>query len=145
MLIAGLLHDVVEDTYAFGSRKDAAARIQRRYNKRVAAFVLALTKESCAEEAEKPERDRRYFESIIAEGPKTMIIKLADRLDNLRSLDACSTEKKAHYVEETKRYILPMAMEAARQVTEEIADRIMKARNEMAIICETTKMEVDIE
>lgn len=139
MLIAGLLHDLVEDTFTFGNREEAAERIQRRYNKRVAAFVLALTKEPCRDKAQKRERDRRYFECIIAEGPKTMIIKLADRLDNLRDLCKCSAAKKAHCVEETEEYILPMAEEAIKQVPQETAKRIIRVREEIIEICERTR------
>lgn len=139
MLIAGLLHDTVEDTYLFGNVEEAAARIQRRYNKRVSAFVLALTKEPSLREGDKPDRDRRYFERVIQEGPKTTILKLADRLDNLRDLSRCSARKKPHYLEETEQYILPMALEAASKVSQEMAERIKKARQEMIDICEQTR------
>ncbi|MFY9457792.1 MAG: HD domain-containing protein [Candidatus Spechtbacterales bacterium] len=139
MIIAALLHDLVEDTFTFGAIEEAASRIQRRYNKRVATFVLALTKEPCDREEDKPERDRRYFERIANEGPKTMILKLADRLDNLRDLRRCSVEKKQHYVEETECYILPLTLEAVRQVTAEMAARITKVNIEMIKICERTR------
>lgn len=78
MIITALLHDLVEDTFCFGNRDEAFERIQLTYKKRVAIFVLALTKRHCDEEQEKLMRDQNYFETITREGPKTMILKLAD-------------------------------------------------------------------
>ena len=142
MLIAALLHDIVEDTFAFGSRDKAFKRIQRRYGKRVATFVLALSKEPCERPEEKIERDHRYFEAITQEGPKTTILKLADRLDNLRDMHHCTTAKKRHYVEETRSHILPMALDVTYQVKGKMRLNILTIYGRMVSICQKIEDEI---
>ena len=142
MLIAALLHDIVEDTFAFGSRDKAFKRIQRRYGKRVATFVLALSKEPCKRPEEKIERDHRYFEAITQEGPKTTILKLADRLDNLRDMHHCTTAKKRHYVEETRSHILPMALDVTYQVKGKMRLNILTIYGRMVSICQKIEDEI---
>lgn len=142
MIISALLHDIVEDTYSFGARDEAYAKIQRRYNKRVATFVLALSKEPCQDPEEKIARDHRYFEGITSEGPKTMILKLADRLDNLRDLDQCTVEKKRHYAQETRAHILPMAMVVADQVRGKVRLNVLRVYGKMVSICQKIEAEI---
>jgi len=144
MIISALLHDIVEDTYTFGARDEAYSNLQGVYRKRVATFVMALSKESCGLE-EKLERDRRYFEGIVEEGPKTMLLKLSDRLDNLRDLHACSIAKKKHYVEETEESILPLAKYARRQFSGNIKGNVTRLHTEMVAICAKTKIEIGIQ
>jgi len=142
MIIAALLHDIVEDTFAFGSRDKAFKKIQRRYGKRVATFVLALSKEPCKRPEEKIERDHRYFEAITQEGPKTTILKLADRLDNLRDLHYCTTAKKRHYLEETRPHILPMALDVAYQMEGKMRLNILAIYGRMISICQKIEDEI---
>lgn len=140
MVISALLHDVVEDTYRFGTRDAAFLRLERRYNKRVATFVIALTKIPCEPE-EKSERDQRYFKNILHEGPKTTILKLADRLHNLRTLSDCIEEKQRDYAEETEQYVFPLIEELLHNplLTPFIRNRVRKAYKEMAQICADTR------
>jgi (p)ppGpp synthase/HD superfamily hydrolase len=135
MVISALLHDVVEDTFMFGSITEAPDRIQRRYGKRVATFVLALTKEPCDNPLVKADRDHCYFDNIMYEGPKTIIIKSADRLDNLRSIAPCSDSHKHHYMNETRDHVMPMVRQAANVLPSGIRLCVMDAHNEMAAIC----------
>jgi len=141
MIISALLHDIVEDTYIFGARDEAYSNLQGEFRRRVATFVMALSKEPCGLE-EKLERDRRYFEGIVEEGPKTMLLKLSDRLDNLRDLHGCSVAKKQHYVEETEEKILPLALYARTQFSGDIKRNVTRVQKEMVAICERTKLEI---
>lgn len=142
MIISALLHDTVEDTFSFGSKDEAYNRIQGRYRKRVATFVIALSKDPCQNPEEKPERDNRYFGDIEQEGPKTMTLKLADRLDNLRDLSQCTKKKKMHYVEETRDRILPMVLLVIPQFSGKVRRNLRRVYKEMVTICEKIDSEV---
>ncbi len=142
MIIAAFLHDIVEDTFVFGRRDKAFKGIQRRYGKRVATFVLALSKEPCDQPEKKIERDHRYFEAITQEGPKTTILKLADRLDNLRDMHHCTIAKKRHYLEETRSHILPMALDAAYQTEGKMRLNILTIYGRMVSICQKIEDEI---
>lgn len=142
MVISALLHDTVEDTPDFGNKDEAYEILQRKYNKRVANFVIALSKEPCSDSKKKDERDMRYFEAIKSEGPMTMVLKLADRPDNLRSLKQYTSERKRRYIVETRTYILPMAKFVIEQFSGKIRTNLRRAHREMVAICEEVEEKI---
>ena len=111
-----LLHDVGEDTAMFGSIKDsyqqfvrsATFRLTRAFNTDVASGVIHLTK---------PEVDNLYFKNkadvmnfYIAElvkYPTDFLLKMIDRLHNLRSLVKSDLKKINKQVKETREVLLP--------------------------------------
>lgn len=90
-LIAGLIHDTVEDTDI------TLEQIQSEFGTEVAELVSGVTKlkASTDQETLKKVLDKTYI------NPGVAIIKLADRLHNMRTLDAMSPDKRIKKAKET--------------------------------------------
>ncbi len=117
-IAAGLLHDVVEDT---GVSLDELAEA---FNEDVAALVDGVTK---LEQMEKEQVDDRFTyggksrsadreaESLrkifiaMAQDIRVVIIKLADRLHNMRTLDPFDEERRRAFARETQEIFAPLA------------------------------------
>ena len=107
-IIAGLLHDVVEDTDV------KIEEIEKMWGGDVAKLVDALTKiqrlklsriESVDFEAE----DHRKIFIGMAKDIRVIIIKLADRLHNMRTLGALSRDRQIALSKETNDVFVPIA------------------------------------
>lgn len=114
LLCAALLHDVIEDSNI------PIQEIQHACGTQVMQAVALLTKP--LPEESKEQRDAAYYERL-AEGPTlAQLVKCADRLDNLRSMQALGDEARLlRYIEETRRYILPIAAQADPYLYESLA------------------------
>ena len=114
MIIAALLHDIKEDTFMLEWRD-----IEIIFGTRVREMVDVLTKEV---HLKKPERDKRYKKRLKEADRQTKLIKLADRLDNLRDLGNCGDEKKRRYIRETLRDYAPLAEELSEYIHKELIE-----------------------
>lgn len=103
IIIAALLHDIVEDVPAW-----TIERVRLKYGDRVAMLVEYLTKPH-REYPNKIERERVYHTRFEAAPREFFFIKLADRLHNMLTLYSCPEEKRRRKIEETRRYYLPHA------------------------------------
>jgi GTP pyrophosphokinase len=109
---AALLHDVQEDC---GVPND---EIKRRFGAEVAKLVDGATKleripwlapgEHPGDRTIQAENLRKMF-LAMAEDPRVVIIKLADRLHNMRTLDAKPPEKRLRTAQETMEIYAPLA------------------------------------
>jgi guanosine-3',5'-bis(diphosphate) 3'-pyrophosphohydrolase len=106
ILAAALLHDVVEDT---GSRLDD---IRREFGGDVAALVDGVTKieglQFSSTEAEQVENFRKMLLSM-AQDVRVILIKLADRLHNMRTIESLPVDRQRAIAEETREIYAPLA------------------------------------
>lgn len=96
-IMAALLHDIEEDSFILEEQD-----IVRNFGEKVLEIVKILTREE-------PEERKAYIRKIRKAEKTARIIKLSDRLDNLRELTWCTYEKQQRIVQETMLYFLPLA------------------------------------
>lgn len=104
LIIASLLHDIVEDVPSW-----TVERVNAEFGPRVAMLVEYLTKPSKTSIFFKEERERIYHERFRAAPRDFFLVKLPDRLHNLTTLWACPEEKILRKISETKMHYLPYA------------------------------------
>lgn len=107
-ITAGLLHDVVEDTDV------TVEEIKQRWGEQVAKLVDSLTKIqrlklSRMQGADFEAEDHRKIFIGMAKDIRVIIIKLADRLHNMRTLAALSPERQIAISKETMDVFVPIA------------------------------------
>lgn len=110
-VIAGVLHDTVEDT------KLTLEDIRKEFGESVAFLVNGVTKLSTARDGMReidtylPETRSNFLRLLIALGDdiRVLIVKLADRLHNLRTLSALPPDKQKKIAKETLEIFAPLA------------------------------------
>jgi GTP pyrophosphokinase len=105
-IAASLLHDVVEDTTV------SIEEIERRFGREIAGLVDALTKLTKipyqSKEDVQVENLRKMF-LAMAKDIRVIIIKLADRLHNMRTLQSLPAAKQKTIAQETLEIYAPLA------------------------------------
>ena len=103
-IIAAFLHDVVEDTpYTIED-------IKERFGENVAFLVGVVTKEKKDKYVQSKQVDN--FRQILAsmqDDVRALLIKLADRLHNMRTLDSMRADKQMKIAGETDYFYAPLA------------------------------------
>jgi len=105
-LMAALLHDVMEDT------KVSKAEISRRFGKPVAELVDGLSKLDKIEFQSQQDAQAENFRKMLlamARDVRIILIKLADRLHNMRTLGAVPPAKRRRIARETREIYAPIA------------------------------------
>lgn len=108
-IAAGLLHDTMEDSGVVGEE------LERRFGPAVRRIVEGETKVSKLykfanlEGEEKRAEDLRQMFIAMAEDVRIIIVKLADRLHNLRTLEHMPPEKQKRIAQETLEIYAPLA------------------------------------
>ncbi|NYI05018.1 RelA/SpoT family protein [Allostreptomyces psammosilenae] len=103
-LMAGLLHDTVEDTdYGLES-------LRRDFGDTVAMLVDGVTKLDKVKFGEAAQAETvRKMVVAMAKDPRVLVIKLADRLHNMRTMRYLKREKQEHKARETLEIYAPLA------------------------------------
>lgn len=114
-IISALLHDVLEDTPI------NAEQIEKMFGKPVLVLVEGVTKlsfpplQQTSEHRQAAEQRARFAETMrkmlmaMADDFRVMVIKLADRLHNMQTLDAMDEEKQTRIAQETLDIYAPLA------------------------------------
>jgi GTP diphosphokinase / guanosine-3',5'-bis(diphosphate) 3'-diphosphatase len=106
-IATGLLHDTIEDTHA------TYETIKNEFGQEVADLVDGVTKISVFENQAKPNSKAENFRKLILATSKdirVLLVKIADRLHNMRTINAISKkEKKERIAKETMEIYAPLA------------------------------------
>ena len=121
-IVAALLHDVIEDTDV------TRAEIDQMFGKEIGALVEGLTKikklDLVTKKAEQAENFRKLLVAISSD-IRVLLIKLADRLHNMRTLEHMRPESRQRVSEETLEIYAPLAgrmgMQTMREELEALA------------------------
>ena len=131
-LITALLHDTIEDT------KASFAEVEARFGREIAELVDGVTKltnlQLSSTETKQAENFRKLFMATTRD-LRVILVKLADRLHNMRTIKAMRPEKQAQKARETMDIYAPLAgrmgMQWMREELEDLAFRVLnpEARN----------------
>ncbi|MDR2008442.1 MAG: RelA/SpoT family protein [Alphaproteobacteria bacterium] len=147
MIVASLLHDVIEDTDI------AVAALTEQFGEDITAIVVGLTKLAkysfTSMEEEKVENLRKFILSFI-EDIRVLIIKIFDRLDNIRTLKYIEkVEKRKRIARETLDIYAPLAQRLAlNSVKDEMEDlcfEVLHPEIRASIISKTQSLQKALE
>ena len=137
-IIAALLHDTVEDTPA------SYDSVKALFGKEVADLVQGLTKlETYQLQSINSDQAENFQKLILASSKdiRILLIKLADRLHNMRTLGVCSAEKKKRKAQETMDIYVPLAERLGlHRIKNELEDISFKMLNPTAYANITQKL-----
>lgn len=105
-IAVGLLHDVVEDSAT------TVEQIEKYFGKEIAHVVDGVTKISRAKFRSKEEQQAENFRKMIlamVDDLRVILVKLADRLHNMRTLSFLAPEKRVSIAKETMEIYAPIA------------------------------------
>ncbi|WP_441277601.1 RelA/SpoT family protein [Tardiphaga sp. 172_B4_N1_3] len=125
-IVAALLHDTIEDTEA------TRTEIDKLFGAEIGALVEGLTKlkrlELVSREAKQAENLRKLL-LAIADDVRVLLIKLADRLHNMRTMEFMPPASRRRIAEETLDIYAPLAgrmgMQTMREELEELSFKVL--------------------
>ncbi|MFN3577147.1 MAG: RelA/SpoT family protein, partial [Tabrizicola sp.] len=131
-IVTALLHDTIEDT------RSTYADLAAQFGEEVAELVDGVTKltnlQLSSTESQQAENFRKLF-MAMSRDLRVILVKLADRLHNMRTIRSMSPEKQAQKARETMEIFAPLAgrmgMQWMREELEDLAFKVLnpEARN----------------
>ncbi|WP_137702491.1 RelA/SpoT family protein [Marimonas lutisalis] len=126
-IITALLHDTIEDTGA------SYSEVEKRFGREIADLVDGVTKltnlQLSSTETKQAENFRKLF-IAMSRDLRVILVKLADRLHNMRTIKAMRPEKQAQKARETMDIYAPLAGRMGMQwMREELEDLAFKVLN----------------
>src|SRR5712671_145767 len=133
-LSAALLHDVIEDT------EFPVSRIQERFGEETARLVEGVTKigrlNMLAPEARQAENVRKMVLAMVHD-VRVVVVKLADRLHNMRTIEYLEPDKQQRIARETLEIYSPIAhrlgMGLIRNELEDLSFRVLEPESFLAL------------
>ena len=123
-IAVALLHDTIEDTTA--TRQEIDELFGPEFGKLVEGLTKLKKLDLVSKKAEQAENLRKLL-LAISEDVRVLLVKLADRLHNMRTLDHVPPDKRLRIAEETMEIYAPLAgrmgMQDMREELEELAFR----------------------
>ena len=134
-IVTALLHDTIEDT------KASYAEVEKRFGREIAELVDGVTKltnlQLHSTETKQAENFRKLF-MATSRDLRVTLVKLADRLHNMRTIKAMKPEKQAQKSRETMDIYAPLAgrmgMQWMREELEDLAFRVLNPEGRNSII-----------
>ena len=134
-IITALLHDTIEDT---GSTKQEIAKLFSHEISELVDGVTKLTKiQLSSMETQEAENIRKLL-MAIAQDIRVILVKLADRLHNMRTIKAMARQKQQQKARETMDIFAPLAgrmgMQFIREDLEDLAFKVLNPKGRESII-----------
>ncbi|WP_439123711.1 RelA/SpoT family protein [Marivita sp.] len=134
-IITALLHDTIEDT------KSTYSEVATHFGNEVAMLVDGVTKltnlQLSSSETKQAENFRKLF-MAMSKDLRVILVKLADRLHNMRTIKAMRPEKQVQKARETMDIYAPLAgrmgMQWMREELEDLAFRVLNPEGRASII-----------
>ncbi|MEO9780713.1 MAG: bifunctional (p)ppGpp synthetase/guanosine-3',5'-bis(diphosphate) 3'-pyrophosphohydrolase [Sedimentitalea sp.] len=134
-IITALLHDTIEDT------KASFKEVEERFGREVAELVDGVTKltnlQLSSHETKQAENFRKLF-MAMSKDLRVILVKLADRLHNMRTIKSMRQEKQVQKARETMDIYAPLAgrmgMQWMREELEDLSFRVLNPEGRQSII-----------
>jgi guanosine-3',5'-bis(diphosphate) 3'-pyrophosphohydrolase len=134
-IVTALLHDTIEDT------KSTYAEVAENFGTEVAELVDGVTKltnlQLSSSETKQAENFRKLF-MAMSKDLRVILVKLADRLHNMRTIKSMSPEKQVQKARETMDIFAPLAgrmgMQWMREELEDLAFRVLNPEARSSIM-----------
>src|SRR5688572_16842898 len=133
-IASGLLHDIVEDT------QTPIERIRELFGTDIAHVVEGVTKLGSIQFSSREERQAENFRKMLlamVDDIRVILVKLADRLHNMRTLSHLPEERRITVAQETRDIYAPIAnrlgMSKVKNELEELSFRYLEPQNYEAL------------
>ena len=134
-IVTALLHDTIEDT------RSTYKEIARRFSKEIAELVDGVTKltnlQLSSTETKQAENFRKLF-IAMSKDLRVILVKLADRLHNMRTIKSMRAEKQVQKAHETMDIYAPLAgrmgMQWMRDELEDLSFKVLNPEGRNSII-----------
>lgn len=124
VIVIALLHDIVEDQFLLTER-----RIWINFKNEVTQGVKFVSKN------DKESKDVFFSRLFSCNKWRPMVVKIADRIHNLRSLHKCEISKQIRQVEETRAFYFKLCDLAETKIPKNWKSSIVYARTELDKLC----------